>query len=138
MRATLGSVVTDGGDFITRAAAGGTIATGQTGLILTLTPPSGQRVRLTHMSTAASATPQDGISVLFGSTTVISELDVDGPEPQAPGSRFSVGAYQAYGAGNPPSGNYAQFTGKTDEALTVLKNAGNTADVIFYGYEYGL
>ena len=134
----LSAIIKTGGDFITRAAAGGTIAIGATGgaTILTLTPPTGQRVRLTHLSTTAGAN-QVGISVLIGAETVISELDLDGDTPNT-ATKFSIGSYQAYGAAAPPLANYRQFTGKVDEALTITKNAGNTVSTIYYGYEYGL
>ena len=135
MSATLSTIVKTGGDFITRAAAGGTIAIGTTGATI-LTPPSGQRVRLTHLSTTAGAS-QVGISVTLGSDVVITELDLDGDSPNTT-AKFSVGSYQAYGAAAPPLANYSQFTGKTNEALTITKNAGNTVSTIYYGYEYGL
>jgi hypothetical protein len=136
MSEPLSAIVKTGGDFITRFAGGGTIATGQTGLLLTLDPPSGQRVRLTHLSTTAGAA-QSGISVLLGSDTVIDEMELDGDTPNQ-AANFSVGKYQPYAAGNPPMTNYHQFTGKTGEDLTITKNAGNTAAIIYYGYEYGL
>ena len=136
MSALLSTIVKNGGDFITRSASGGTIGAGVTGTILTLTPPAGQRVRLTHLSTTAGAN-QVGISVLIGASTLISELDLDGDSPNTT-AKFSVGNYQSYAAGTPPVSNFHQFTGKTDEALTIVKNAGNTTVTIYYGYEYGL
>ena len=135
MSATLSTIVKTGGDFVTRAAAGGTIAIGTTGATI-ITPPSGQRVRLTHLSTTAGAN-QVGISVTLGSDVVITELDLDGDSPNTV-AKFSVGNYQAYGAAAPPMSNYHQFTGKVDEALAITKNAGNTTATIYYGYEFGL
>ena len=136
MSSTLTSIVEHGGDFITREAAGGAVSSGVTGPILTLTPPSGQRVRLTHLSTTAGAA-QTGISVLLGASTVIDELELDGDSPNTT-AKFSVGNYQAYGAAAPPFGNYSQFTGKANEVVTILKNAGNTTATVYYGYEFGL
>ena len=54
-------------DFATRAMGGGVIPIGSAGnsIILTLTPLSGQRVRLTHLSTT-SAVGQGGITLAFG------------------------------------------------------------------------
>ena len=138
MSELLSTIVESGGDFITRSVGGSSIANGVTGTILTLTPPSGQRVKLTHLSTTAAAGAQVGISVIIGGVSVVSVLSVDGGSPQAPGSRFSVGSFQAYGVGNPPSGNHLQFTGKIDEVLTIEKNAGATTTTLYYGYEYGL
>ena len=136
MSENLGSIIKKGGDFITRFASGGVVASGATGTLRTLTPPTGQRVRLTHLSTTAGAN-QVGISVTLGVETVIDELDLDGDSPNVD-TKFSVGNYQPYAASLPPYGNYHQFTGKTDEALVILKNAGNTTVAIYYGYEFGL
>ncbi len=124
------------GEFVASEAGGGTINSGVTGDILTLTPPAGQRVRLTHMSTL-SGFEQNGISILFGSTTVLSEKIISGPVPNAQTDRYSIGSYQSYAAGAPPSGNHKFITGKTDEALIINKNAGNTARAIYYAYEFG-
>ena len=136
MSETLSAIVKTGGDFITRAASGGSIAPGVTGTLTTFTPPAGQRVRLTHLSTTAGAN-QTGISVTIGSETVINALDLDGDTPNT-AAKFSVGNYQPYGAAAPPMSNYRQFTGKVDEAIAIVKNAGNTTATIYYGYEFGL
>ena len=137
MSELLGSIVGGGGAFASRAANADIISAGATGgtAILTLSPPAGQKVRLTHLSTDVAA-EQAGISVVFGSTTVISEKIVAGGQPRGP-LRFSVGSYQAYAAGAPPNGNYPTMTGKLNEVLTITKNAGNTGQDIYYGYEYG-
>ena len=134
MSKVLNSIVGDSSDFSTRAIGGGTIAAGVTGTILTLTPPTGQRVRFTHLSTTAGVS-QAGISVLFAAESVISEDVINGGAPNA--GSISVGSFQEYAAAAPPSGNYLFWTGKADEALTVVKNAGNTAQIIYYGYEFG-
>ena len=137
MSATLSTIVKTGGDFITRSAAGGTVASGAAaGTVLTLTPLAGQRIRLTHLSTAAAQTVV-GLSVLLGSDVVIDDLTLDGDTPNST-SNFSVGKYQPYAAGTPPLTNYSQFTGKVGEALTLVKTGGVTNTAIYYGYEYGL
>jgi len=135
MSELLGSIVGGGGAFASRAANADIISAGVTGTILTLTPPDGQRVKLTHLSTDV-AVEQSGISVVFGTTTVVSEKILAGGQPRGP-LRFSVGTFQAYAAGAPPNGNYPAMTGKINEVLTITKNAGNTAQDIYYGYEYG-
>ena len=56
------------GEFISFSSGSGVINGGAGGDILTLTPPSGQRVRVTHLSTTALAI-QSGISILFGDIT---------------------------------------------------------------------
>ena len=136
MSESLSSIVKSGGDFITRFAGGGTISSGNTGTLVTLTPPAGQRVRLTHLSTTEGV-EQAGISVLIGSETIIDKLDLNGARPLN-ATKFSVGSYQPYPISTPPVTNYHQFTGKVGEALVILKNAGNTVPILYYGYEFGL
>ena len=135
MSETLSAIVKTGGDFITRAAAGGTIAIGVTG-DLTLTPPSGQRVRLTHLSTT-SGSQQSGMSVLIGGVDITGVVSIKGDAPVYTGT-LSIGSYQAYTAGSPPNANHSQFTGSIDEPVIIRKNAGNTTVTIYYGYEFGL
>ena len=134
MSEKLSTIVGKENDFATRLMDGGSIATGVTGTILTLTPPSGQRVRLTHLSTTAG-TSQSGVSVLFAAETVVSEDVIDGDVPSA--GSVSVGSYQDYTAGAPTRGNYLFWTGGANEVLTIVKNAGNTSQTIYYGYQFG-
>ena len=125
------------GEFSALSAVSGIIASGVTGDILTVTPPAGQRVRLTHLSTGAGF-DQNGISILFGTTTVLSEKFISGPAPDIGAQeRFSIGKYQPYAAGIPPNGNHPFITGKVDEALVINKNSGNTTRDIYYAYEFG-
>ena len=136
MSELLSSVVGGGGGFITRFAGSGSIASGTAaGTLLTLTPPSGQKVRLTHLSTGSATLAQVGITVSFDAVDVVSAGNVHGEDP-APGS-FSVGSYYPYAGAEPPAGNHLWFTGKANEVLTIVKNAGATNRKLFYGYEYG-
>jgi len=118
-------------DFATRFMGGGSVGTGVLN-VLTLTPPSGQRVRLTHLSTAAG-TSQITISITIGGVTVILFGGINGGDPSV---GFSVGSYQPYAAGIPPNKNYEHFTGATDEVLNITSNNATTT-TIYYGYEYG-
>lgn len=134
MSEKLDTIVGKQNDFATRFMGGGSISIGSGGSLVTLAPPNGQRVRLTHLSTATGAS-QSGISVLFDAEVVISEDVINGDTPSA--SSISVGSYQDYAAGAPPNGNYLFWTGKVDEAITIVKNAGNTTQIVYYGYEFG-
>ena len=125
-------------DFATRFMGGGTISIGSNGDMLELTPPAGQKVRLTHLSTEDNAgANESNISVIFGSETVINQDVLSGHQPTV--GQFSIGSYQPYTYVNPasPSGNYEWFTGDTDEVLVINKSLGNTLSTIYYGYEYG-
>ncbi len=135
MSELLSSITGKQNDFATRFMDGGVIASGAlAGTILTLTPPSGQRVRLTHLSTSA-ATTVDSISILFDAVLIVDDESLEGDNPTV--DRFSVGSYQPYAAGLPPFSNFIYFTGNTDEVLTIVKALGSTLQNIYYGYEFG-
>ena len=139
MSKLLSSIAGGGSDFSTRFASSGVINSGVTGTILTLTPPAGQRVRLTALSQTA-ASEQAGISVLFDATVIISEARLRSGAPEGTNGAtkdFAVGPYFDYAGILPPVGKFQHFTGKADEVLTVTKNTGNTAANIYYGYEFG-
>ena len=135
MSEKLSAIVGKSSDFATRFMGGGVVTVGSNGTLVTLTPPIDQRVRLTHLSTADPET-QTGISVLLGVTEVINQRSIRGHAPTGV-SVFSVGSFQEYGAGLPPSVNFNWWTGAIGEALTIVKNAGNTTQIIYYGYEFG-
>ena len=124
------------GEFAAFDINGTRILAGVTGDILEVTPPPGQRVKLTNLSTSAGF-EQSGISILFGATSVLSEKIISGPAPTVGTNRYSIGSYQPYAAGIPPSGNHTFITGDIDEVLVINKNAGNTARDIYYAYEFG-
>ena len=131
-------------DFATRFMGGGSINAGTpVGVILTLNPPSGQRVRLTHLSTiGTSDTTQGSITIKFGDIEVVTSKLISGSRPTGSGL-FSVGSFQDYQSspapyGNPPSGNYEHWTGAADEIFTItLGSVSPTGTIIYYGYEYG-
>ena len=134
MSEILSSIVGKQNDFATRAMGGGTTSsTGDGTPILTLTPPTGQRVRLTHLSTTAG-TNRPSIKLRFGSLDITPTYTLDGDDPS---SNFTVGSYQDYSAGNPPSGNFEFFTGDTDEVFYIISTAISGTGTIYYGYEFG-
>ena len=124
------------GEFVALFGASGSINAGAaSGTILTISPPSGQRVRVTNLSTAAGVN-QASISILFDTTTVLSNKTISGGTPVASDARFSIGSYQDYAAGTPPSGNHPFITGKLNEPL-VLSAGSITTQIIYYAYEFG-
>ncbi len=128
-----------GGGFATRLASTGIILAGSTGTVLTLTPPAGQKVRLTALSQDPTY-EQAGISILFDSTEVITEGRLRSAAPEGTNSTtkdFSVGSYFPYSGSIPPVGNFLHFTGKQDEELIITKTAGGTGQNIYYAYEFG-
>ena len=122
------------GEFVAREAGRGVLSSGSP-INLVVTPPEGQRVRLTHLSIGASAGGfLTGVRVTFGAVIVLSNASISGEDPSS--GRVSIGEYQPYAAGNPPYGNHKYITGKTDEALSITR-AGAGSYALYYAYEFG-
>jgi hypothetical protein len=119
---------------VARSVGDGVINSGATGNILTLTPPAGQRVRLTHLSTSSAAGNSGGIIISIGGVDINTVIDINGA---APDLGMSIGAYHNYAAGNPPSKNFKSITGGEDEVLIIRMSAGASAKNIYYGYIFG-
>ena len=122
------------GEFVALFAGNGTVVAPNT-MNLLLTPPIGQRARLTHLSTTAGVN-QSSISIFLGTVTVLSSKTINGGSPVASSNSFSIGSYQPYGAGSPPSGNHPFITGKTDEVINIT-SSGALSNTIYYAYEFG-
>lgn len=137
MSEKLNTIVGKQNDFATRLMGGGSVVSGAgAGTKLTLTPPAGQRVRLTHLSTGAAIFLGD-MSVKFGSTTVYTG-NIFGSTPDGGASvSFSVGSYQPYVGASPPAGNYEWWTGEVDEVFTLVKNGADPSQTFYYGYQFG-
>ena len=137
MSEKLNSIVGKQNDFATRAMGGGSqVSGGGASIMLEVTPPPGQRVRLTHLSTTAGVFLGD-ISVKFDSTTVYTG-NIFGSTPDGGASvSFSVGSFQPYVGSLPPAGNYKYWTGGTDEVLTIVKNGVDASQTFYYGYQFG-
>ena len=135
MSVKINAVMGTTGIFTARSISGGKILAGASGDIISLTPPVGQRVKLTHLSTVAGDV-ESNMTVTIGTTDVTGVVAIDGNSPTGAGV-ITIGSYQAYPAGNPPATNFLQLTGKVNEVVKVTKNAGNTSFDVFYGYEFG-
>ena len=128
------SMPTKRDEFIVLSAGGGTINAGTAaGAILTLTPPSGQRVRVTNLSGAAGTTIAN-LTLTFGATNLITG-SVEGQFPIS-ASQFSIGSFQPYVGAVPPLGNHKYITGKTDEDFIITASA-LTGATLYYAYEFG-
>ena len=136
MSEKLSSVIEAGGDFITRSVSGGSVSSGSSGDIITLTPPADQRIRLTHLSTV-SGVQENNISIFVGADDVTGVVSIKGDAPTYTG-QISIGSYQPYAAGNPPSANHRQLTFGKNEVVVIRKNTGTTTNTVYYGYEAGL
>lgn len=107
-----------------------TIASGQTGLLATITPPSGQKVRITNMAVVAISQLQSGISIAINGADVITEKSIIADQLISDfTNRFGIGG---------SSGSHHVIEGQTDEPITITKNAGNTTQAIYYSFEFGV
>lgn len=109
------------------------IAAGQAaGTILTITPPAGERVRLTGLFGVANVA---SIAIVVGGTQIIT------------GNLFNSIATNQYCVGISGGNNIANTQavatipnvfGGTDEVITIVNSGVNTASVIIYSYEFGV
>ena len=120
--------------------SGSTIVVGGgTTEIFRVTPPAGQRVRLTNLSTDPG-TYRRLCSLFFGTTELINNDVISGDKPDdtnAFGEGYSVGRYQDYPAGDPPFNSREELTGKIDEAVYVQCGDSVSSVRVYYGYEFG-
>ena len=120
------------GEFVTDSVGNGSF-TPPNAVGLVVTPPPGQRVRLTHLSVDVSGS-EANITVAFGSTNVLTNVTIWGAS--ATNGTYSIGKYQPYPVGQPPWGNHTYITGKTDEPLTITK-VSPLSYTLYYSYEFG-
>ena len=127
--------------FVSRSANPSLVlSSGLSGTLVTLTPPSGQRVRLNGLGVneAIDTNVEADITVTVGSVDVISALTLSNTSADAAGE-FCI----LNGIGN-ATGNFREMTGRIppiigriDETIVISK-AGTTTYAIGYNYEYGL
>jgi len=126
-----GQIIVEGAGFATRFASTAiTLGSGQSSTFITLTPPSGQKVRLTALQLSANS--ETNISVDIGSETVITTKTLVATTPNA-ANQFFIGQLGS----SSRSGTYLWLTGKVDEVITVTKTSGSTANTVQYAYEFG-
>ena len=116
-----------GGGFITKfASITITVASGQTGTYITLTPPSGQKVKLNMLLSTAVQTNLTTINIggVAVVTSVIMATNLNNP---ASGNYFKIG-------GSPTIS--AHVTGGINEVLEVLTDV-STSSTTNYAYQFG-
>lgn len=135
----LGSLFDPGTEFLPRTFIDESQGTGVTGDLFIITPPTGQKVRLTHLSTGVGL-EEAGITISFGAVDILTNGIINGSDPKATnaaGKYISIGSYFSFAGATPPAGNFQNVTGGANEALKINKSGGNTANVIYYSYELG-
>ena len=128
MSELLSSITGGSGGFVSKFISGELlVSSGASGTIITLTPPAGQRVLLTRLGASAD---ESGITLAINGDNVVSSLTLAGEGTAVGVGEFIIGAY---GTGSEPP-----ILGKTDEAITVIKDTGTTANNISYNYQFGV
>jgi len=113
-----------------------TITSGASGTMVTLSPPSGQKVRLTALGMVATTT-ETGITVQVNSVDAVdSKVLVGTNATTANGFLIAPGIPNGIGASEVGSA-YPPIVGGIDEDITIIKDTGSTAADIIYGYQFG-
>ena len=132
-----GSLVGGGGAFVPSLISGWKqIGTGLSGDYIILTPPLGERVKLTGLIAGFTETTVEiDIAIKVNAVAVITgslsggALSVDG--------EFMVGVSVATPQFKQP-GSISSITGGVDEVIAVNKTTGTTGDSTHYSYEFGV
>lgn len=111
---------------------GDTIALGVTGELVKITAPAGQLVRLHSLSTTTTSN-QVGISLGVDGEIVVPTNILSDESPSNSGFYIS----RAIGGSSVATG-LQQISELIGDEITINKNAGNTAESIFYAYEFGV
>ncbi|MFK5949862.1 MAG: hypothetical protein QM500_13955 [Methylococcales bacterium] len=137
MSELLSSVITSGGDFITRTIGDGTIiSAGTSGLVLTLTPPAGQRVRITYLSTKVGES-RSNVNIAFGGNNIGSIIDIGDGNTGGVSTRTSIGGNPVNSGSSLPFNNYRFMTGGKNESFTLSVTSALAIGQVSYGYEFG-
>jgi hypothetical protein len=122
-----------GNIFRLRSRVVGSIASGLTGTLQTLTAPTGQIARLTYLY---AFNQQAGISVAADGNTVLS--GVLGENDSSPSGDFVVAEKLPLSTSSPLSDAIKTVSQVVGNVIVISKNAGNTTHTITYCVEYGV
>ncbi len=128
-----------GSGFVTRTMGTGVVPNGTgAGTYLTLTPPAGQKVKITYLSVPNGTAAVFSITLSFGGNDFSGSIGIDDGVSVATntGTSFSIGTNPDNNRANPPKAYKQSVTGGTDEAFTMTSGAALFND-IHYGYEFG-
>ena len=126
-----------GGSFLSKFFSGSlTETTGSiTGDVLTLTPPAGQRVRLTSLAADDVSLTKSGTSVTVGATTVVNNLTLQATNTSADGNFIVSGSANVNP--NVSSGFIDSITGNIDEDIIINISVSSAGDIV-YSYQFGV
>tara|TARA_R110000772_G_scaffold109646_4_gene212946 strand:- start:2244 stop:5306 length:3063 start_codon:yes stop_codon:yes gene_type:complete len=107
------------------------VAAGASGNVISIpAPPSGQRVMLEYL--VSSGSPETGITVNSGATSIISSATLDDNVGSAGIGAFSIGVRTG------AVGDTSPVFSEIDETITVVKDTGTTVNPTKYSYRYGV
>jgi hypothetical protein len=113
------------------------LASGASGDIITLTPPSGKRVRLDMLN---SNTGESGLTVTVSGNVVINSLNLAGSAAALSTGDFRVGLTGAPGTSEPRGNDSSVLnlvTSNSNDTIVIAKDTGSTTSTITYSYSYG-
>ena len=123
----LSKIAGGGGGFTAKFASPVIVLlTGFTGTFVTLTPPSGQKVRLTGLSSAATLTSLTTVTV--GGLDVVTDVFIERTDTvPVTADKFKIGFGDA---------NSVYIDGAIDEVVELKTNVA-TSSIIYYSYQFG-
>lgn len=137
----VGGAAGGGGAFIAKFSSKRLeVLAGATGAFITITPPAGQRARLTTMATDTNSTQNNNIQIEVGGSIVVAS----GIYRNAPNQNgaYSVGLFQAGNATTLGSDNAVGIVptimGEPDEVIIVRATGAPTDRAMRYSYETGI
>lgn len=109
------------------------IGNGASGIIFTITPPSGERVRLNNLVGAADNPNTElkigTVAIISGKTLKFNPSTIDS---------YSVSNSGGNSNSTATAGNLFGVFGGVDEAISFRMITGSTTNNLFYAYEFGV
>lgn len=120
-----------GGGFVTKfVSASQVVASGASGDLITLTPPAGQKVKLTSL---VAFGVEALISITVNAVNVVTTKSLNSGDSVVV-DQFSVGAANNTGG---EIADQEAISGGTDEVIIVKKDSGTTGVNINFSYQFG-
>lgn len=101
------------------------VAIGSSGTLVTLTPPQGQYVLLSFLTSTVAV--EAGITINISSNSIASSI------PLGNGTSFNFGSVII---GNYGSASTQSIRGGINETLTIVKDTGTTVNTLYYAYSF--
>jgi len=127
-----------GGSFTPSVTSGIVIlSSGASGDIVTLTPPSGEAVKLLNLSTD-SASKETVISVRISGVDAVTSKTLVGADSGLANEFFIGSGLNSNTSADEQAAQVPPIQGGIDEVITIVKDTGSTGTTIHYGYQFGV